>query len=79
MRPSLVAVALFAAMLAVSPAAAQDWDAVEITSQELADGVYMLTGRGGNLGLGIKGSAHGVRGGVRYRPILAWPRWCPEE
>jgi glyoxylase-like metal-dependent hydrolase (beta-lactamase superfamily II) len=33
------------------PAAAQDWDAVQIEAQEVAEGVYMLTGRGGNLGL----------------------------
>jgi glyoxylase-like metal-dependent hydrolase (beta-lactamase superfamily II) len=38
-------------LVAAPPAAGQDWDAVEIEAQEVADGVYMLTGRGGNLGL----------------------------
>ena len=33
------------------PGASQDWDAVEIRTQRLADGVYMLTGQGGNMGL----------------------------
>lgn len=32
---------------------AQDWDAVEITTQEVAPGVYMLQGRGGNLGVSV--------------------------
>ena len=55
MRGSLPTVTLIAAMLAVPPAAAQDWDAVEITAQELGGGVYMLMGRGGNLGLSVGG------------------------
>ena len=32
---------------------AQDWDAVQIEAQEVANGIYMLTGRGGNLGLSV--------------------------
>jgi glyoxylase-like metal-dependent hydrolase (beta-lactamase superfamily II) len=36
---------------ACSSAAAQDFDAVEIKTEKLSDGVYMLVGRGGNIGL----------------------------
>lgn len=37
-----------------TPAAGQqDWDAVEIETQQLDDGLYMLIGRGGNIGLSI--------------------------
>ena len=40
--------------LAAAPAAAQDdFRAVEIKTEKLADGLYMLTGRGGNLGLSV--------------------------
>lgn len=53
MRRFLSAAALLSAILTVSPTAAQDWDAVEITSQDLGNGVYMLMGRGGNLGLSV--------------------------
>ena len=43
-----------AAFLAAVPCSAQDqWDAVEIGVQEVASGVYMLTGRGGNIGLSV--------------------------
>jgi glyoxylase-like metal-dependent hydrolase (beta-lactamase superfamily II) len=37
--------------LLVQPAAAQDWAAVEIRAERVADGIYMLTGQGGNMGL----------------------------
>lgn len=53
MRRSLSVVALLLATLTVSPAEAQDWDAVEITTQDLGGGIYMLTGRGGNIGLSV--------------------------
>jgi glyoxylase-like metal-dependent hydrolase (beta-lactamase superfamily II) len=43
--------ALWAALLAAPSARAQDWEAVEIGTQELAPGVYMLSGRGGNIGV----------------------------
>lgn len=33
--------------------AQQDWDAVEIRAQPVAEGVYMLLGRGGNIGLSV--------------------------
>jgi glyoxylase-like metal-dependent hydrolase (beta-lactamase superfamily II) len=36
-----------------APAAAQDMDDVEITTQRLTDGVYMLVGQGGNIGLSV--------------------------
>jgi glyoxylase-like metal-dependent hydrolase (beta-lactamase superfamily II) len=40
--------------LASAPSAvAQDWEAVEIGTQQVAPGVYMLTGRGGNLGVSV--------------------------
>jgi cyclase len=40
------------------PAAAQNFDEVEIESQKLAEGVYMLTGAGGNIG--VSAGADGV-------------------
>lgn len=47
--------AIFAASLmlaAPAPATAQtDWDDVEVKTVKVADGVYMLEGRGGNIGL----------------------------
>ncbi len=55
--PGTVARCVFAAGLAfgaVAPAAAQvDFSKVEITTRKLADGVYMLLGSGGNLGLSV--------------------------
>ena len=36
-----------------TPAAAQDMDAVQITTTRVADGVYMLMGQGGNIGLSV--------------------------
>jgi len=41
------------AVLALAPVAAQDFDAVEIGAEKVADGLYMLTGAGGNLGLSV--------------------------
>ncbi len=42
-------------LLSVPPAAAQgpDWDAVNIETVHVAAGVYMLRGRGGNIGLSV--------------------------
>ena len=37
--------------------AQQDFSKVEITSEKLADGIYMLTGSGGNLGLAVGADA----------------------
>jgi glyoxylase-like metal-dependent hydrolase (beta-lactamase superfamily II) len=45
---------LAVAVLTAAPAAAQqDFAGVEIKADKLAEGVYMLTGRGGNLGLSV--------------------------
>lgn len=48
----LIATAVLTAFLAV-PAAAQDtdWDAVEITSEDLGNGIHVLFGQGGNIGV----------------------------
>lgn len=40
-------------MAGMLPVTAQDFDKVEIRTEKLADGVYMLAGQGGNIGLGI--------------------------
>ena len=40
-----------AGLLAVAPAFAQDMEDVEIGVERVADGIHMLTGRGGNIGL----------------------------
>jgi cyclase len=45
--------ALVGAFFFASPVAAQDMGDVEITTTHLADGVYMLVGRGGNIGLSV--------------------------
>ena len=48
--------ALLAMLGGTTPVAAQqqpDWESVEITAQKLTDGLYMLVGRGGNIGLSI--------------------------
>ena len=51
MRPLLVVVALFP--FAGSIHAQQNFDTVQVRSQKVAEGVYMLTGAGGNIGLSI--------------------------
>lgn len=50
-----VGLAVFALAVVVGPipAAGQNWDAVEIEAIPLSDGVTMLTGRGGNMGLSV--------------------------
>jgi glyoxylase-like metal-dependent hydrolase (beta-lactamase superfamily II) len=51
---SLISGLVCTAALAPAPEArAQDWDAVEIAAQQVAPGVYMLEGRGGNLGVSV--------------------------
>jgi glyoxylase-like metal-dependent hydrolase (beta-lactamase superfamily II) len=40
-------------VVAATPALAQDFDAVEIRTTDLGDGIYMLQGAGGNLGLTV--------------------------
>jgi glyoxylase-like metal-dependent hydrolase (beta-lactamase superfamily II) len=49
---------MFVVCAAGLPAAAQDFDKVEIETQKLAEGVYMLTGAGGNIG--VSAGADGV-------------------
>lgn len=44
---------MFGLVLATSSAAQNPMDGVEITIQPVADGLFMLTGRGGNLGLSV--------------------------
>ncbi len=55
MRRSLLCLSAAAVLsgLAPMPAAAQGMDDVEIVATEVAPGVYMLTGQGGNLGLSV--------------------------
>ena len=59
MRVAVLRVAVLWAGLALAlsvgahPAAGQNWDAVEIEAIPLSDGVTMLTGRGGNMGLSV--------------------------
>ena len=49
-----IAAALFAAPLAVAAACAQqDFSDVEITTRQVAEGVFMLQGAGGNIGLSV--------------------------
>ena len=54
--PRLTLSLALTAILAVPTAAQQqqpDWASVEITPVKVADGLYMLTGRGGNIGLSV--------------------------
>jgi glyoxylase-like metal-dependent hydrolase (beta-lactamase superfamily II) len=50
----LACVGFFAVLILLSePALGQNYDKVEIITEKLAEGVYMLTGSGGNIGLGV--------------------------
>jgi len=49
---ALAAVSLML-VLAVPAAAQRDWSQVEITSEKVADGIYMLKGAGGNIGVSV--------------------------
>ena len=51
MRKKLIVVALAAACVSLPASAQQDFSKVEVKSEKLAEGVYMLTGAGGNLGV----------------------------
>jgi glyoxylase-like metal-dependent hydrolase (beta-lactamase superfamily II) len=51
MRKTLLLAAAFAAFCAFPAAAQQDLSKVEVKSEKLADGVWMLTGGGGNIGV----------------------------
>lgn len=43
----------FLALLLALPVSGQDFDAVQIQTQRLTDGVYMLIGQGGNIGVSV--------------------------
>jgi cyclase len=54
MNARSLALAMLLVALCALPAAAQgDFSAVEIKAEKVADGIYMLTGSGGNLGLSV--------------------------
>jgi glyoxylase-like metal-dependent hydrolase (beta-lactamase superfamily II) len=46
-------IAVISAMTSPLMAQAPDWDAIEIKTTDLGDGVYMLEGRGGNIGVSV--------------------------
>lgn len=48
---SIAFAAALAALASTAALAQQDYDKVEVKSEKLADGVYMLTGAGGNIGV----------------------------
>ena len=54
MKTRVLVLAMALGALAASPSLAQgDFSAVEIKAEKVADGLYMLTGQGGNLGLSV--------------------------
>ena len=53
MRNKLVIAAAVAVCVSLPTSAQQDFSKVEIKTEKLADGLYMLTGAGGNLGLSV--------------------------
>ena len=44
---------LTATLLLSLTAHAQDWSQVEVTAEKVRDGIYMLKGRGGNIGVSV--------------------------
>jgi glyoxylase-like metal-dependent hydrolase (beta-lactamase superfamily II) len=46
-------IAVISAMTSPLMAQSPDWDAIEIKTTDLGDGVYMLEGRGGNIGVSV--------------------------
>jgi glyoxylase-like metal-dependent hydrolase (beta-lactamase superfamily II) len=54
MRPRAIALSLsILTALAASAASQDDWDSVTIETVSVRDGLYMLVGRGGNIGLSV--------------------------
>lgn len=51
MRNKLVLAAAFAACASLPAAAQQDFSKVEVKAEKLAEGIFMLTGSGGNIGV----------------------------
>ena len=58
MRKTLLLAAAFTVLPSLSASAQQDFSKVEVKSEKLADGVFMLTGAGGNIG--VSAGADGV-------------------
>ena len=58
MRKTLLLAAAFTVLPSLSAFAQQDFSKVEVKSEKLADGVFMLTGAGGNIG--VSAGADGV-------------------
>ena len=58
MKSNVLLAAAFAACASLPAFAQQDFSKVEVKSEKLADGVYMLTGAGGNIG--VSAGADGV-------------------
>ena len=48
---SILSIIVFLTLFLSNPLLAQDWNEVEIKTEKLTASVYMLTGRGGNIGL----------------------------
>jgi hypothetical protein len=61
----------------VAASAQQDFSKVEVTSEKLAEGVYMLQGAGGNIGLSVGADAATSRPIATCWPrrATAWARW----
>lgn len=57
-RSAALALAVLAASTLADSVRSQDFDSVQIKTTELADGIYMLTGAGGNIG--VSAGADGV-------------------
>ncbi len=57
-RSAVLALAVLAASTLADSVRSQDFDSVQIKTTELADGIYMLTGAGGNIG--VSAGADGV-------------------
>ena len=53
MRNKFVLAAILAACASLPAFAQQDFSKIEIQSEKLADGVFMLTGAGGNIGVSV--------------------------
>ena len=49
MKPSFTLVV--ALVITLSAGAQQNWDSIQVTSQQVRDNIYMLTGSGGNIGV----------------------------
>jgi glyoxylase-like metal-dependent hydrolase (beta-lactamase superfamily II) len=57
-RSAALSLAILGASIFAQPVRSQDFDSVQIKTTQLADGIYMLTGAGGNIG--VSAGADGV-------------------